>query len=442
MAFPVSLMRPLPSLPRSLRDVRDVRVLRGGVAACLLSSLALGCSSSPSTPAPPLAEASTDAISEVDHTEVKRQSIGNCWIYATSSWLEALNKAAEGTGANTSESYITYWHWFDQVANGRSTEISTGGSFFEATRLIHRYGLMLEKDFIAEEAEEIMSARQASALAAVNESLKTGALSAPGSRTRENIRRELDKAWGLAPTVVEAMDQVFGSDVSKTLDRAYASRPLPEGTPIRRDADFTVMVRNGQDLKPEKSTLDVAMGWSANLMDSNHFGWQTVKYPSTTAARRKFQNRVQRALHDHQPVVISWFVDFNALDEKARFTLEELARRGGPGKEGGHMTVLHDYEIENVPGFGTLRAGELESRPEALEAALSEGATITFFRVKNSWGTFRPDRWKEAAIPGYHDLFVSYLNGPVTATSPEMCPAGSTPCTVTPWWDVTLPPGY
>ena len=35
---------------------------------------------------------STDDITQVDQAAVKRQSIGNCWIYATSGWLEALNK--------------------------------------------------------------------------------------------------------------------------------------------------------------------------------------------------------------------------------------------------------------------------------------------------------------------------------------------------------------
>ena len=37
---------------------------------------------------------STDDITQVNHSKVKRQSIGNCWLYATTSWVEALNKAA------------------------------------------------------------------------------------------------------------------------------------------------------------------------------------------------------------------------------------------------------------------------------------------------------------------------------------------------------------
>src|SRR4051794_37784412 len=66
---------------------------------------------------------SFDDITQVDQSTVKRQAIGNCWVYATTSWLEALHKGATGEAVNTSESWITYWHWFDQLAEGfpRST---------------------------------------------------------------------------------------------------------------------------------------------------------------------------------------------------------------------------------------------------------------------------------------------------------------------------------
>src|SRR5882724_6873820 len=104
---------------------------------------------------------SSDDITSVDESAVKRQSIGNCWLYATASWLEALNKAATNQEKNTSESWLTYWHWYEQLANGRVFgEISTGGSYGTAANLIARYGITLEKDFIKTEAEAEMSARQ------------------------------------------------------------------------------------------------------------------------------------------------------------------------------------------------------------------------------------------------------------------------------------------
>jgi len=91
----------------------------------LVALMALGSSVGCSAAVTPEGEGeeegvSTDDITQVDHTKVKRQSIGNCWIYAVASWTEALNKRSTGNEANVSESYWTYWHWFEQLANGRA----------------------------------------------------------------------------------------------------------------------------------------------------------------------------------------------------------------------------------------------------------------------------------------------------------------------------------
>lgn len=42
------------------------------------------------------AAANTEEIVDVDHSRVKRQSIGNCWLYATASWAESLARGREG----------------------------------------------------------------------------------------------------------------------------------------------------------------------------------------------------------------------------------------------------------------------------------------------------------------------------------------------------------
>lgn len=74
------------------------------------------------------------------------------------------------------------------------------------------------------------------------------------------------------------------------------------------------------------------------------------------------------------------------------------------------MVVLEDYQVSNVPGFGTLKAGEVVTDPAALKAALDPAATIDFIRVKNSWGSsFGPPENSE--LPGYHDLYYPYLTG-------------------------------
>lgn len=151
---------------------------------------------------------------------------------------------------------------------------------------------------------------------------------------------------------------------------------------------------------------------------------------------------MQKALHDQLPVVTSWKVDFNALTRDSRFSKAELDRRG-PGHQGGHMTVMHDYQAE-VPGVGLLRAGE-QATPEQMEKALADDTKIQFVRIKNSWGGLRPDRWDNAILPGYHDLEMDYINGPIKeceeAASGQTAPAS---CTreITPLWDVVLPAGY
>lgn len=389
--------------------------------------------------------ASTDDITQVDQTEVKRQSIGNCWLYATSSWLEALHKGLDGEELNTSESWLTYWHWFDQLANGRaySGEISTGGHFSTAVDLIIRYGIMLEGDFIASEEEAEMSNRQSTALAAVNASLKDGPLKeAVSKRDRTAIRAELDKAWRLDEKGIARIDAVFGKDVSRTLDRSKDAVEAAADASIISSRAFEVRLKDTASGKFVRAKLSDAIGSGSGYYSSREgkYAFNSVSYPSDANGRRAFWKRVQKALHDKIPVVTSWKVDFNALDAKtSHFSLTELERRG-VGRQGGHMTVMHDYEAD-VPGFGLLKAGE-EASAEELAAALDDETVIHFVRVKNSWGGIRPDRWADAAIPGYHDLELGYLNGPII-DCPEETKDKST-CTrkVVPLWDVVLPAGY
>jgi hypothetical protein len=74
-------------------------------------AMGAGCSSGEG-PAP---ASISDEVVSLPHTDVKNQAIGNCWIYATASWVEALHNAATQTPENLSESYWSYWHWFVQI---------------------------------------------------------------------------------------------------------------------------------------------------------------------------------------------------------------------------------------------------------------------------------------------------------------------------------------
>ena len=391
-------------------------------------------------------ESSKDDITQVSHTKVKRQSIGNCWLYATASWLEALNQGAGNPEANTSESWLTYWHWFEQIANGGARdEISTGGSYGTAADLIARYGLMNEGDFIPNEASSEMSNRQSSALNAINASLKTGALKDPSvRRDRKAVRKELDRAWGLDAAQSARIDEVFGPGVERTLDRSGVANSAAPANKVIAAKDFKVRLKDPESGQFVTGTLADALGKSNGWWAPRQgkFAWNEVNYPSDPTSRRAFWKRVQKALHDRQPVITSWKVDFNALTRDSRFSKETLDRLG-PGRQGGHMTVMHDYQAE-VPGVGLLEAGKQATKRQ-MEKALADGTKIEFVRVKNSWGGIRSDRWDTAVLPGYHDLELAYLDGPIKECSEDA--SGNTDptrCTreVTPLWDVVLPAGY
>ena len=383
--------------------------------------------------APPEEALSTagDELTDVNQSRVKRQSIGNCWIYATASWAESLNKSARKSGEmNMSESYWTYWHWFDQITAGwlSNNELSTGGDFETSSDIIRRYGIVTEGDFVYGEASIEMSARQKEALAVVNESLKTGALKdLTARRDRALVRRELDRAWRLTPSVKKRLDKAFGADVSRTI----GSGATLTGTRIASADAIPAKLIDPATKEPVVKTLADAIG-------SGSFRWREAYYPRDAAGRRDLLKRVQRAMHDRQPVIMSWFVDFNSLDNQGRF----MAPPTTPGHQGGHMVVVEDYQVNNVPGFGTLPAGVLETRPAALDAALASEASIEFIRVKNSWGSFRPDR--QFVLPGYHDLYLNYLNGPVKkcAERPDGTPDTTRCSDHVPLWDVVLPAGY
>jgi hypothetical protein len=388
--------------------------------------------------------ASEDAIVDIDNSRVKRQSIGNCWLYATASWAESLAKQVPGASEqNMSESYWTYWHWFDQIANGSTAnEISTGGWYATAVEIISRYGIMNEGSFIPSEATAEMSLRQKTALDKINTALKSGALSTPEARrNRTLVRKELDKAFELSPSVVSQLNRVFGTGVTRTLDRSTVTTRF---TSIKRASDIKVRLRDPDTKEPVTVTLQDAIGTRSSSWSSyrtGRYAWQMASYPgspSSQTARRSMLTRLQKAMHDKQPVIMSWYVDFNALDPQGRFA----APPATPGRQGGHMVVVEDYQINNVPGFGTLKAGVTETRSDALRAALSPAATIEFVRIKNSWGTYRPDR--QFVLPGYHDLYMKYLDGPIQQCTQKEDDTGSTDnCwDDTPLNDFVLPAGY
>lgn len=378
-----------------------------GIAALALTIPAAGCSSESS------AQTASDDVVSLPHTDVKNQSIGNCWLYATGSWLEALHKSATGEDANFSESYWSYWHWYLQIlwsadespdnpSAELKKEIETGGSFMLSAHILKYMGAMNEGDFIPEEATATTSRRQSAALAKINKSLREGALKErEARRDMDLIRREMDAAWELSPEVIARLDTAFGRNLDKSPDMSDASdhKILSSTKLLVTAVDATTH---------EKQSVPLVDILPSAIEGEPHgrLAWQEIAYPETPEERRAFLARAQRALHDGVPPLLTFTVDFAAMRGS---TFADVP--ASPGRQGGHMVAMSDYEIENVPGFGTLKAGVDETRPEALEAALSPEANIVFIRVKNSWGP--TGAGSEFTVSGHYDLYMKYLDGPM-----------------------------
>jgi hypothetical protein len=407
--------------------------LRSLLASALLATtslLGLGCDDGTSS--------NTEDVTDVKHTDVERQSIGNCWLYAEASWVESMNLSATGTAFDISQSYWTYWHWYEGITENGDDSIETGGWYWKANEIITERGLVAEKDFISEDSLGEMSSAQSRAESKLNSELKTGRLkTAEARRNGKLVRQVMDEAWGLKPEVKAWMDKAFGT----TGRRTFLTTSSKTGTPILRARDFPVRYAsfNGETVDIVDAKLDDAIEQ-----------WQEVSYPWNESGRRDFQIRVQRAMHAAQPVIVTWLVDFNAMEGKAgdmqgSFNTGTLKNAGGAGRQGGHMTVMEDYQVMTEE-FGLLKAGvtldpTLEEDKAKLDAALLPTSTIEFFRIKNSWGALRDDRASAAGFPGYHDLYMDYLNGPIAwcgeGQSGAACKGSETPLE-----NVVLPPGF
>ncbi len=410
------------------------RVLGVAVALSLPVVGGAGCSSSAD------AQTSSDDVVTLPHTDVKNQAIGNCWLYATASWLEELHKSATNETLDLSESYWSYWHWYfqilwsaDDVPNNRYAdlkEVQTGGFFWEASHIMRYVGAMREGDFIPEDASSITSGRQSSALAAINRSLREGALKDRAARRdRDLLRKEMDAAWRLSPEVIAQLDAAFGRNLEKSPEMTgYETHKVLAPTKLMVAAlDPDTHAKQTVTLKEILPSYDGT--------PTPRYAWQEAYYPADPAARRAFLKRAQKALHDGVPPLLTFTVDFNAMRGS---TFADIP--SSPGRQGGHMVAMSDYQIDGVPGFGTLKAGVDASR-EQLEAALADEAKVLFFRVKNSWGP--TGAGPELSVSGHYDLYMKYLDGPIKNC---LKPDGSTDrnnCRdETPFTSLVLPAGY
>jgi hypothetical protein len=423
------------------------------LAGVVLCNLLAGCEEQPSASGQ---EAQVgfqdDAIVDVANSSVERQSIGNCWIYAHASWIEAMHLQVAGEQVDLSQSYWTYWHWFDQITGSLarrdgSASVSTGGSWSTANGIVKRYGMLSEEAFVPEDGALEISWRQSDALARINASLSTGALSTRAARAdRALVRRELDHAWGLSASVVAMLDGVFGADVARTFSGRGDARAVVGESALLDPATYPVAYAK-RTVSRRTERVDIVQSTVSRAMTD----WRTAYYwPEDRATLQ----RAQRALHARQPAILTWDVDFNAMESnptselRGSFNLATLQSHGAPGSQGGHMVVLEDYEVDTTD-YGRLLAGQtldptLSDDAAKLAAALRDDSQVRFWRVKNSWGTARPDRGSAPGFPGYHDLYMDYLNGPIAWCPDADRSAPDFKCTQTtvPLQSFVLPPGF
>ena len=417
---------------------------------------------------------SDDDVTSVENTNVKSQAIGNCWLYATAGWVESLHKGATSRDIDVSEGYWNYWYWYEEITGGdisldsalENGRIGEGGWWGVGAELIQRYGWMYEGDFIP--AADAKAKRHEDALAVINASLASGPLSSPGARRDpKTVRAELNRAWGIDPSVVQDLEQQFpvvparasSAPPPPAEDGGFdsgvpAAPPLPDAplplvsitdraaggslglTRLHAPQELPVVAADGV----ASVTLADVVGKKApgsSVGDGVRVGdeaWSEIKYTwaAEDAPRRNAMlKNVQNALNHRLAVPLGWTV---ANSEKQGVYLKDGVTDWNIA--GLHESILVDYEVENVPGFGTLQVDVRETRPEALEATLDDAAKLTFFRIKNSWGTdpvWTPEEMRQYGIapdqdsgaaskpnylpskPGYNDLFVDYLDLPYSA---------------------------
>lgn len=356
------------------------------------------------------AASSANSVTTVAESPIRDQTIGNCWLYMATGWASSL--ANQGRSASTeaydfSPAYLNYWYWYEQLTNesviaritgGRFdaiTEVEQGGAFGTAVELMLQYGLVRRGDFVADDEKAA-----AKALSTIMASLASGALSSPKARAdRALVRRELDRAWALKEDVSSWLTMAFGEDGEGSLDDAvFDSRVLAARSIPITDA-------NGPDTLSLADAIGTrAFPYTSSANRTGDHAWTLVPVANTSGTdRRDVVRRIQKTLMRGSPVPLTWWVSQKAVGSRMEFA----APAKPSAKDEWHASLLDDYEIVDVPGYGTLPAGVPENRASALRAALADEATIDFWRVKNSWGVQRT-----AVRQGYNDLYARYLDGP------------------------------
>ena len=361
----------------------------------------------------------------IPQTNAKWQSIGNCWIYAVMGWIEALAlKGSEGrVKLNLSESYLTYRHYQELLLRESPlTSLDEGGSFERGIELIDRYGLMNEGDFIPQEQDQTKSLIQTKATAFVNESLRSGILASemrksPAQRSADVIKGVLNQAFQVDIDAIDARRKRV------PIDKLIVGF-TQTGQPLSLQRKLHTWVR-----RPWPQANAFVREPQAQVLTPDHIAiLKAVKY----------------ALNLGQPVLLSFYVDFGALD-KGVFSLKRLKEKG-MGRQGGHLVVLTDYTAKGVNPANnqSFEVGEGQASAEQKKVAAQYGDLQSLI-AKNSWGGWERDfglgsyyyRFQPGFVKLQADYLLSYI--PVAPLELQGAPAGLATSGITAF---ILPPGF
>lgn len=384
--------------------------------AALCTAIAACSSSAPEDPA------YEDSVTGIPTAIVGLQTIGNCWIYATNSWVETLHTRAGGGRFDLSESYLTYWSWFSQLDSAiAQRELSVGGDYSQAAYLLAFFGAMPQSAFVSDDVSGQYSKRQEQALANMNTWLKNGGLErAPTDKwaRRAYLRDALDTAWSLSTQVKTALDTVFGKEVRQSIGDAPADTYAR--FKILRPAEFSVAVYAPGATAPRVGMLDALVGKpSSTWLESVGRGRtasDVLKGPdyvrdtahpatgSSAAAVRSYWRRMQRMLHQGIPVWGAWWVENSSMTADGSFSPDHVRSKGSSGGSK-HASLFIDYDATLYNGT-SLHAGTKVTDPALLNAALREDTSFMFWRIQNSWGS--NPAWNTRPA-GTNDLDYFYL---------------------------------
>ncbi len=463
---------------------RKATMKRSLLGAITASLVLFGCTAQGVDESPDDIDDISSSVSDVPQSPVKRQYIGNCWLYATAGWAESLHLSATGKVLNLSETYWTYWDWYRTILDGNIEAITRddiGGFFSEAAEIIATYGLMLETDFVPGETDISGAERQQRALAAIRAALTkkpaqpskdeliaqvAGKLATKKARSNpELVRATLNEAFQLSKNVAANLAKVFEAKTAHHRSVDTLDPSVVESASILRSKEFKIQYKAGPFSRARASTLDRILppkGSDQAPQDGANY-WHRVAYPGAAEIadkatrareRRRLQIRAQRALHDEQPVLIEWYVANGGGDSEGAYRQAPAVFQGG----GGHLSIVHDYGVK-LPNGEELPVGvdlvEQFNRNmikgdlvqafrlwAKLNAALDDDAKLVMFRIKNSWGLGGNSL---PSLPGYYDLYREYLDNDAIVLQGLGC----TPeqydwedCSGAPLQAFVLPPGY